>query len=301
MKKPHYQFRKVGQKRLLGRLLAAWHLFRHHQTTDFLTHFYWILVFLLSGESKLHGVYYKYHHLWFLPKNSEKHNLAEIFEFKLYDFPDIAEDSTIVDIGGHIGDSAIFFRDKWPKAKIFSYEPNPESCQLFQLNTTHNLGNLHNLSLYKEAVVAETESKAEIELFVEPEASSRSTINLDCVISKSNLEVIQVKTVKFSKLVERARKKIDLLKIDAEGAEFGILADLIRYHTCIKSLAIELHYRRDMSNPNSVYSLIEKLSQHYSILLLPPQYLSQRKSQLSELFQASLPESYSLMLYGKHL
>ena len=117
----------------------------------------------------------------------------------------------IVDIGGHIGLSAIYFNLNHPKAVIHVYEVNPITFKLLEKNIANN--NLHNIYCFNKGVSVHNESlflhagKTDLNTFL---SSEKSDISIPCI---SILNIVS--------------STIDLLKIDTEGTEAALLTHLI--------------------------------------------------------------------------
>ena len=44
----------------------------------------------------------------------------------------------IFDVGAHIGLSTLYFKDRYPQAKILAFEPNPKTAKILKLNIKDN-------------------------------------------------------------------------------------------------------------------------------------------------------------------
>lgn len=119
----------------------------------------------------------------------------------------------IIDIGGAMGDSALFLAKKFTSAKILVFEPLPDQYQLLLKNI--ELNNLSNIIPYQLAIA----TKKTINLYLSPSHVHASTVNNSRAVDK-----IFVKGERLDKFVTR---QVDLLKIDCEGAELDILWSII--------------------------------------------------------------------------
>ncbi|EST39291.1 hypothetical protein N566_02700 [Streptomycetaceae bacterium MP113-05] len=65
----------------------------------------------------------------------------EIFREGCYDGVELPERPLILDAGGNIGMFALFMKGKYPGAEVVSFEPMPESIELFHRNMAlHEIG-----------------------------------------------------------------------------------------------------------------------------------------------------------------
>lgn len=125
---------------------------------------------------------------------------------------------TVIDIGAAIGDYSIHAAFGRPKAVIYAFEPFPESYQLLVKNLTLNA--LDNVFAFQEAIWCQNGSLA-LDLIEEEPLKVASKPPSDIAETK---EVVMVEAITLELVTERqAIKKVDLLKLDCEGAEYEIL------------------------------------------------------------------------------
>jgi FkbM family methyltransferase len=138
---------------------------------------------------------------------------------------------TIVDIGGNIGFFSMTARSRFPNAVIHTYEPNPN----IQEYLFANLKDL-NVKIFPEAVGLQ-DGTVKID-FGDGSLFSKTKESKDGGINKTS----------FQNVLKRMDKKIDLLKIDCEGAEWDILQDVKSWQS-VNNLAMEYHLwaRQDCS------------------------------------------------------
>jgi FkbM family methyltransferase len=138
--------------------------------------------------------------------------LTEIFEEKCYNFFDL-KNKTVLDIGGFVGDSAIFFAWKGAK-KVVTYEANPQMCELAEQNI--KLNNLTEKIKVRQKAVAKT---CGFQFFNfrqdHPTMSSVSS-------TAKNANHCKVATVSLSSIINELGH-VDVLKIDCEGSEHDLL------------------------------------------------------------------------------
>lgn len=118
----------------------------------------------------------------------------------------------IFDIGANIGQSATYYSNKFPKAKIYSMEPVSETYNQLKINTKNLDVNCYNLALgSKKGVV-----KMAISNISEHSVSNKIVINneenyLNCRYEEVNLTTID----KF--LIRHDINHINYMKVDTEG------------------------------------------------------------------------------------
>jgi len=133
----------------------------------------------------------------------------------------LGECPVIIDIGAHIGVVSIYFAKRFPKAKIYSYEPFPENYRLLCENIKIN--DLRNVSPFKMAV---SDKAGKQEFFTRYKFSAGCTLDQELISNvidqydKTEVDCILPETIFKMNNLERC----DLLKIDVEGMDDRILA-----------------------------------------------------------------------------
>jgi FkbM family methyltransferase len=125
----------------------------------------------------------------------------------------IKEDSVIIDVGAYRGGYTIRFAKKAIKGKVIAIEPNSENYKFLLLNIYYN--DVKNVIVYKTIAYSH---RTKIKFFENKDVPAMSRI----VTDNSNNIVIEAITLdEITK--SNGLKKIDLIKIDAEGSEYEIL------------------------------------------------------------------------------
>ncbi len=144
----------------------------------------------------------------------------------------LADGWTIIDIGAGLGDFTVYAAHKNPHGRVYAFEPFPESVELLKYNLT--LNNVRNVEAQAVAVAGRS---GQLALNVgSAEAVQHST-------TTDSTHTIEVAAITLDQIFEaQGIDCCDFLKMDVEGAEYGILlatdqAVLKR----IKRLALEYH------------------------------------------------------------
>jgi FkbM family methyltransferase len=171
--------------------------------------------------------------------------------------PDVLNPSTILDIGGNIGVVSAYLARRFPRAQIFTFEPVPENYDLLLKNTSA----CRNI---KASSVALGKKNA----FQEISASSNPR-NLG---GYSFFENEAIGSLKRSVPVRNSREilrelgvsKVDMIKIDTEGAEYDILTAMDpEMLQTVQWIAGELHGVND-------FNLLAYLSQWFDLSVKKP-------------------------------
>src|SRR5205085_1434743 len=136
------------------------------------------------------------------------------------------EEPVIYDCGSNVGVSVIYFKKKFPKAKIIAFEPDPKVYDCLSQNLKIN--NIQDVKAVNKAVWIHN---GELE-FGSEGADGGS------VFQKENK--IKVSAVRLKELLEK-ENRIDCLKMDIEGAETEVLTDCKNVLSKIKYLFVEYH------------------------------------------------------------
>lgn len=144
----------------------------------------------------------------------------------------------IVDAGANVGLASVYFANRFPDAKIFAIEPERSNFDML----------LKNVAPYQNIVpifAALWNENKQISL-VDPGLGNSGFMTQDDSVKDENfgqqLHLINAMTV--DKIMnEHSIAKIDILKIDIEGAEEEVFADPFAWIGKVDSLIVELHER----------------------------------------------------------
>lgn len=141
---------------------------------------------------------------------------------------------TIVDIGAGIGDFSLYAALSHPRNRVFAFEPFPESYELLQENL--QLNDAGNVRAYPEAIAAETGTFA-------LDMSSGEPLQFSTESSAASHKTLTVPSLSLADAFERLElSRCDLLKMDCEGAEYGILLNTPESTTdLIEHIVMETH------------------------------------------------------------
>jgi len=121
-------------------------------------------------------------------------------------------DDIVIDVGASAGAYSVLLSRKVKNGKIYAFEPNPYATILLYKKIKRY--NLKNIIVVQKAV---SNRNGTIRLFLNKDRSGSSIFKYD---HYSSYEMM-VETVKLDNYIKE--RKIDLIKIDAEGAELLIL------------------------------------------------------------------------------
>lgn len=171
------------------------------------------------------------------------HEAAVIFndEYKIAELARNDQDiKYIVDIGANTGSASALFKEHFPKAKILVVEPHPELMKIAKINTDNKL-------TYVEKAVIDNARKKKVTFNIckwggNGHVDGYFRWDLFAPMGSKLDRQIQVEAITLKKLLEDNKfPKIDLLKIDCEGFEGGILQAFKPYMSKVKHFRGEWH------------------------------------------------------------
>lgn len=145
-----------------------------------------------------------------------------------YDVDNADNPKTVLDIGGNIGGFTVWATERWPGCKITAFEPHPDNCTLFRLNTEHCDVNLEPYAVTRDGGV--------IQLAVGNNPGEHSVkINAPAThsLTVTAIEACMIPSHEF-------------VKLDCEGCEPEICMELD--FTKTKAVAIEYHSEADLKS-----------------------------------------------------
>lgn len=178
----------------------------------------------------------------------------EVFCMKEYHFNTSEKFPVIVDCGSNIGMSILYFNKLYPSSTIIGFEANPYAFKILEKNIEVNkLKNveIHNIALY--------DKEDELDFHINTNLTTGTGSLFE---RKGHENKFSVKAKKLSSYLGNM-EKIDLVKIDVEGAELYILNDLFNTSAINKADQYIIEFHHNLSKENSVFSnFIKKFEEH---------------------------------------
>ena len=158
--------------------------------------------------------------------------------------------ATALDLGAHMGlFSVVMSQLVGDKGKVFSFEPTPSTRGVLKEVLKLN-GCDHNVEVRAEAV-----SKARGKLFFYDTGDQVSNAN-SLVKTQRSVAQIEIDTISLDDFAAEKNLKIDLLKIDVEGAELDLLNGAKNVFTTMRPIALlSLHPLSIKANDQSLESI----------------------------------------------
>lgn len=166
----------------------------------------------------------------------------------------------IIDLGAHIGLSAISFLSEYPKAELIVVEPDPDNFSVLIENTLpYNLP-VQRVHYYNSAVYGQ-----ETDLFlIDPKSGSHGFQTTEEHVGEDKKIV---RTVTVNGLLEKhGWNRVNIIKINIEGAEKELFESNTEWITQTKYLIVETHDRFKDDCTKSLFKALEKYSYKMRIL-----------------------------------
>ena len=159
----------------------------------------------------------------------------------------------IIDIGANVGYAALSFFRKFPHAIVHSFEPMPfmHNQILEKIKNYKNYKwHLHPYGIWK--------MNGDLELFTTSTEGFTAVSGIIKLTDSDKKFTVPVKRLDDF-INEEGISRIDLLKLDCEGAEYEILYSLPEdYYTRIHKIALETHILEDQKTEDLVIFLEKK-------------------------------------------
>jgi len=173
------------------------------------------------------------HPLWARAGTSDVETFEEVFLTRQYDLPFAGfEPAHILDLGANVGYASVYFAARWPQARILAVEPATNNLDLLGKNTRP----WKNITCLQAAVWSHP-SWVEVANPKDEPNAYRMNESLD--FRKENIPAHTI-----AQLIERLKcERLDLLKMDVEGAEAAIFRNDATWLDQVRMLIVELHDR----------------------------------------------------------
>jgi len=176
----------------------------------------------------------------------------DIFLFEAYDFPYEGACPTIIDGGANVGTAVIWWRARWPEARIIAFEPDPGIFEVLKWNTRHLQGlELHRSALGSGSSDSFLPDGADGGRLARPDDPSEALIPVDTVRLGDVLDGLSV---------------VDLLKLDIEGAETAVLHQAERRLGQVVRIFVEYHsFSDELQSLSDLLGLLRRNGFRYYI------------------------------------
>ncbi len=185
--------------------------------------------------------YYNQSHAFFL--------LHEVFVNATYGFKSSERRPRVIDCGANVGMSVLFFKALYPDSEVVAIEPHPAAFSLLSRNVERN--RLRGVRLINAAVA---EADGELRLHFESGDAGSLTASVDPAWGGRSSQAVSA--MRVSSL---AGETVDFLKLDVEGAEYGVIRELIATGALANVRETVIEYHEIGSEPDQAAQLPKTL------------------------------------------
>ena len=199
------------------------------------------------------------------PGTTDLWTVMETFERKMYaPLCSLPDAKVIIDLGANIGDSAVYFAKAYPNAKIIAVECDDCNFQVL----------LNNVKRYSNVIPVKAAIWGNNKKLLIKSGQGENSICV-CAAGRECL-ANSVKGLTMHDLIKTfGIEKIDILKIDIEGAEKNLFEHDCSWLSIVQTIGIELH---DSSVNGCAFAFFDALvnnlgglftiAQHYEVFVV---------------------------------
>jgi FkbM family methyltransferase len=189
--------------------------------------------------------------------------LKEVFLFGEYRPLTVGQNPFIIDCGGNIGITTLFFKQRFPGSNILVFEPLNGNCQIIRKNIEGN--RLQGVRVVEAAVGS---SEGTITFWEDAKKPGSSTAVEEVVGTKGEhrFQKVNVSSVQLSTYID---KNVDLLKMDIEGGEGIVFEELDRSGAMRRIREIVFEYHVNPKNSSNNLSKIVAILERNGFKLIP--------------------------------
>lgn len=156
----------------------------------------------------------------------------EVFVNATYGFVSTTPNPCVIDCGANIGMATLFFKALHPSSKVVAIEPEPIAFAKLSRNVARN--QLRDVTLINAAVAEHPGTIA-----LHRHASAPGSLVATTAALRSG-DVCQVSAITLSSLLA---EPVDFVKLDVEGAEYGVIRELLTSGRIrqVRQMVVEYH------------------------------------------------------------
>jgi FkbM family methyltransferase len=154
----------------------------------------------------------------------------DVFVRKSLDFSIEGQAPRILDCGANVGLASLFFKKRYPRARITAFEADPAIADVLQRNLERN--GCGDVEVARAAVWVE-----DGEVDFRCEGADSGTI--DALAGDLRGQTRAVRSVRLRRLLDV--EEVDVVKLDIEGGEETVLRDCVEAIQGVRVLLLDLH------------------------------------------------------------
>ena len=162
----------------------------------------------------------------------------------------------VVDCGANIGVSVLEWKFRWPQCEVLCFEPDPFAFELLQLNVDKN--DIPGVTCIN-AAISDQDQEAILFGDIGPAADARGNSLEAAWGDRPGTSQHRVRCCRLSPLLKN--RPVDFLKLDVEGVEERVLAEIADCLPAIEAMYVEIHETNETATRNSAERILAQLRQ----------------------------------------
>lgn len=222
------------------------------------------LPFLRKSPDGTKKISFLGHTIFFVGSRNFLSLVYELYLEREYEFYTSQKSPFIIDCGSNIGMSILFFKDRYPEARVIAFEPDRSTYEILKKNIEAN--NLKHVEAHHAALYDE---KGTVSFYTD--AENPSSLNMSLVSGAQKIADAKMVSVPAMVLSDYIDKEVDFLKLDIEGAEGRVLRELERSGKLgmVREMILEYHEsltrEDDAQHLSSVLGVLERAGMNYVV------------------------------------
>jgi FkbM family methyltransferase len=212
----------------------------------------------------------------------------DIFVNRIYHFETASPAPTILDCGGNIGMSVLYYKLIYPHAKVTTFEPDPSVFGYLQDNLARH--GINDVQLVQAAVCGREGS-----LTFHSDGKYASNLASETAPLEEGWTKQRVPCVRLSSYLTTP---IEFLKINIEGAEWEALADSGERLRLVNEMVIEYHHLPGL--PRTLHHILDLLDRQGFEYLIND-FDSETNGGVQPPFRLTRETRYFLLIYAKRI
>ena len=213
----------------------------------------------------------------------------DIFINRIYHFEAERPDPLILDCGSNIGMTIMYFKHVYPQGRVIGFEPDPTIFPYLQENIHRN--DLSEVKLVQAAVAGRD---GPLKFYSDGKYASCLSSNIPAELANGWSEC----NVPSVRLGDYLSDRVDFLKMNIEGAEFEVLADIEKRLRQIREMIIEYHHLPSL--PRTLHKILGILNRQGFDYLIND-FDSETNGEVRAPFRLTPESRYFLLIYGKRI
>lgn len=190
---------------------------------------------------------WKGHTLNIRPGTSDDASFRQIFEANCFGpIADAENVRFVVDAGAYVGFSSLWFLEKFPECHVLAIEPEFDNYRCIAINTTNHAFRVHRMH---NALWDRDESVSVVRGRYRDGKDWSTQVCETFPLAPGSIPGLTLPTLTRTVCHDR----IDILKIDIEGAEAKVFAGNVDWLDRVRNLVIELHDDSDFGPATPVF------------------------------------------------